>query len=499
MAEIYKSGVTINGYTLTSDMTTVGSGTATWALAARGGEDYFIKQFLSPVIPGPDSLGSAAVKEMKRRKCEAFEKRHSSLMKIMTEKCGKGGLLVYATDFFPHNNHYFKVTHKIDISSITISELSLEGKILVLLTVVQALKLLHDHNIIHSDLKPDNILIESVADRFVSKLIDFDSSFTEEELPEPEEVMGDQVYYSPELINYINLEGRGMEVTCASDIFSLGLIFCNYVYGTLPDFNSEHHYPCIALLNGDKLKIPKSDEVPHDIRNLLEKMVSFNPKERPTIKEIQDDLKKIKSGKIVTYKCPKCTYAFKTALTPAVCDCCGHNAFVIVEGEIDLPSKKKVRDGDSKLSLLFKPVNEFIKNGKDWIKNHPGKTATLGLIPVVLILSYLGYQTVRSSTRINNPPEVSIERALKWIDAESPEFIKVKKAVEILKNNTNKSKARQGLVNAKQIYISWGINSSANDEEALKNFMAARDCLSDDDDNEVDEMISEIKRRTQLE
>jgi serine/threonine protein kinase len=406
-------------------------------------------------------------------------------MKVMAEKCGRGGLLVYATDYFCFNNHYFKVTHKIDISTINISTLNFERKILVLLTVVQALKLLHDHSIVHSDLKPDNILIESFSDRFVSKLIDFDSSFKERDLPEPEEVMGDQVYYSPELVNYINKEDKGIEIGCASDIFSLGLIFCQYIYGMLPEFKSEYHYPCIALLRGAKLKVPESDDVPNDLKKLLQRMISFNPKERPTIKELQDDLKKIKRGKIITYKCAYCSSIYITALRPTTCECCDYNIFIICD-----------REQDSLFSTLLRFITKFPKRLKMFISSYPNLYKVIALVLIALIF-YVGYRYISfyQEDRIKE----QVRQAIAALDNPAPSWSKIEKSVKILQRynsnkNLNKLEIKEGLAKTKKIYIRWG-NESLNYIDQLKCYEAAKQVDLEDDDAEVENLILETRRR----
>ena len=69
---------------------------------------------------------------------------------------------------------------------------------------------LHDLKIVHSDLKPSNVLIKQTELGYTTKLIDFDSSYIAGRPPPPEEIVGTINYYSPELLGYIQEAG----VTC---------------------------------------------------------------------------------------------------------------------------------------------------------------------------------------------------------------------------------------------------------------------------------------------
>ena len=40
-----------------------------WALATKGGREYFLKEFLQPKWPTDDSIGSPAGKELRRANC----------------------------------------------------------------------------------------------------------------------------------------------------------------------------------------------------------------------------------------------------------------------------------------------------------------------------------------------------------------------------------------------------------------------------------------------
>ena len=85
-----KKGNVINGYTILQDFTTVGGGLSKWTFAAKGGHEYFIKEFLSPTYPTEGAPGSAKIKEQKRQQCVLFEEHHKHLMQVLKDKCSAG-------------------------------------------------------------------------------------------------------------------------------------------------------------------------------------------------------------------------------------------------------------------------------------------------------------------------------------------------------------------------------------------------------------------------
>jgi len=293
-------GDVINGYKILQNFSCAGGGLSKWTFAEKDGKEYFFKEFLFPTFPLPDALGSELIKKQKRLECEKFEQHHKTLMDKLNSKSIEGGNLIIALDFFRYKSKYYKVTEKIDISSLSIEDfasLPFDKKKLLLTTITHSLSILHKENIVHGDLKPDNILIKQTeTGKFTSKLIDFDNAYISENPPEvSEEVVGDMVYYSPELARYIIGDEiiSGKELTLKSDIFALGLLFHVYWVGKLPDFNIEKYsYACSYVNSGNEIEIPYG-KIPNKLVDLLNKMLHSNFNKRPDIKKIFNEVKNI--------------------------------------------------------------------------------------------------------------------------------------------------------------------------------------------------------------
>lgn len=260
----YKVGDCIGKYTVTRDFDSANGGQCQWGFGEYGGEEFFIKKFLNPVYPGEKSPGSEKGKQKRRDQCHEFEKKQLAIINALSS-CGDGGLVVRTIDCFKdgdeYGEHYFKVSQKVDTSSLSSKVHTLESKkkLLVMLTAIGALSILHKNGIIHLELKPDNILIQEYETRLIDKIIDFDSSILKGEVADSDMLVGDPVYYSPEFAQHIATHGETPPPNEKSDIFSMGLIFCRYWTGCPPIFSSTYNYAYQAVIKGEKPRFPNVD------------------------------------------------------------------------------------------------------------------------------------------------------------------------------------------------------------------------------------------------
>ena len=299
-------GDVINGYLILQDFSVAGAGFSKWTFAEKDGREYFFKEFLSPTYPEADAPGSERIKARKRTRCEAFENHHRRIMEATRPVSSLGGNLVVTLDFFRWGAKYYKVTEKIEVAegpaATEVAALSFEDRLVILKSVAHSLKVLHDLKIVHSDLKPSNILIKKTALAHTAKLIDFDSAYFTGEPPPPDQIVGTINYYSPELVAYIQ-EAEAADpakLGLASDVFTLGLIYCEYLTGAPPRYDRERYaYPSLAARQGEVLQVPadKVDaDVPPEIVELVNRMLLLDSAARPTIGEVHATLMKVRKG-----------------------------------------------------------------------------------------------------------------------------------------------------------------------------------------------------------
>jgi serine/threonine protein kinase len=297
-SDVFRAGDVLNGYRLLEDFRVVGAGLSEWSFAERGGRIYFIKRFLSPTYPEADAPGSERIKAKKRARCAAFEAHHRGIQAAMAPLTTYGGNLIATLDFFRIGAKYYKVTEKVDVAGLQtrdIAALDFPAQLVLLKTVAHSLKILHNLRIVHSDLKPSNVLVKRTELGYTTKLIDFDSSYIAGNPPPPEEIVGTMNYYSPELVRYIQGSAAPGELTEASDIFALGLIYAEYLTGAMPPFDPAHHEPAIAVLHGQPLKLGPS-RAPTSIIDLVERMLLPDPAARPSVAQVHSTLMSLRSG-----------------------------------------------------------------------------------------------------------------------------------------------------------------------------------------------------------
>ncbi len=93
-------------------------------------------------------------------------------------------------------------------------------------TVAEALHYAHKQGLVHRDVKPGNILIETDGQPYV---VDFGLALREENIGKGPKYAGTPAYMSPE-----QARGEGHRVDGRSDIFSLGVVFYELLVGRQP-------------------------------------------------------------------------------------------------------------------------------------------------------------------------------------------------------------------------------------------------------------------------
>ena len=275
----------IHGYRLLQPLQNRDAGFSRWTIAERGGQEYFFKEFMDPIYPTDPNL-SDKLRERRIAECRDFEQRRARLYAAIA--AGSDGNAVRIVDFFRHGSHYYVVTPRIIKARIPFSDVvkqPLHRRALLCRSMAHTVLGLHRLGIVHSDIKETNIILCPAPNgNLTTKLIDFDASFFEDEPPESEDDLGgDQVYLAPEACRF--LCGDEVRLTCAMDVFSLGLLFHQYLAGKLPDFdNEEYYYAHEAVLDGQPLTVaPYLDE---PLRAMLQSMLACEPEDRCSLEDV---------------------------------------------------------------------------------------------------------------------------------------------------------------------------------------------------------------------
>ena len=301
--------MTVHGYELTTEWKNSQCGKT--ALAKKGGKQFFLKKYQTPVAPIDNGTLDAKTFAHNKKLFEDFVATRKKINETIRTIAGAGGNIIIPCDEFIDGNQYLEAAELVDgvVSEEelegVLSSLSVDVKKLLMQTAAGALFSVHSKHIVHSDLKLQNVLLaRNSAGNYVAKLIDFDSSYFVDK--KPDEVVGTIDYYSPELGAYADAEDDREElakkITEKSDIFSLGLIFHFYLTGELPKPASLTErlrkrqekgkviYCWIVLNSGCELQIsPKIKDATYI--TLINAMLSLDPNERPTASEVLSRLR----------------------------------------------------------------------------------------------------------------------------------------------------------------------------------------------------------------
>ena len=248
-----------------------GNGTAFLVTAVKG--PFAGTQFVLKVFRKIDDQTRLAAFQRETQVMKEFN--HPCVVKIFDE-----GVFRSRGEEFP-----FMITEYLPRNArelLSRSEFNRLQSLRIIMNCLSALSVLHEKSFIHRDIKPENIfLTESIA-----KLGDFGlvKDSKAEDTSETESDTGTQTpgmpffYRTPEMVE--RLKNKAIKITVASDIYQMGTV----CYELLTGFNPQRRPVHI----GDSIELSIRDVQGNNsiaITDTIERMLSTDPKKRPTAKE----------------------------------------------------------------------------------------------------------------------------------------------------------------------------------------------------------------------
>ncbi|EGR29296.1 protein kinase domain protein [Ichthyophthirius multifiliis] len=148
--------------------------------------------------------------------------------------------------------------------------------------ILSAVVYCHSNNIVHRDLKPENLLFDSDKKNANLKVIDFGTSRKIDKSKKMTKLLGTPYYIAPEVLN------KSYDEKC--DVWSCGIILfislCGY-----PPFSGRNEDEILKKVKIGKFKFDPEDwdHISNDAKQLIQKMLTYDPKKRITALQALND------------------------------------------------------------------------------------------------------------------------------------------------------------------------------------------------------------------
>ncbi|KAL8102311.1 serine/threonine-protein kinase ATG1c-like isoform X2 [Apium graveolens] len=148
-----------------------------------------------------------------------------------------------------------------------------------MLQLASGLKILRDNNLIHRDLKPQNLLISSNDDNAVLKIADFGFARSLQPRNLAETLCGSPLYMAPEIMQLQKYDAK-------ADLWSVGAILFQLVTGRTPFTGNNQIQLLQNIVRSTELRFPSNvTDLSSECVDLCRKLLRRNPVERLTFEE----------------------------------------------------------------------------------------------------------------------------------------------------------------------------------------------------------------------
>ncbi|KAM6905618.1 serine/threonine kinase 17a like [Xenentodon cancila] len=145
--------------------------------------------------------------------------------------------------------------------------------------ILMGVAFLHRNNVVHLDLKPQNILLTSARPLGDIRIVDFGLSRCMDKVKEVREILGTPEYVAPEILNY-------EPISTATDMWSIGVLTYVMLTGESPFLGDEKQE---TFLNISQVNVDYSPDTFDGISSLavdfIKSLLVKNPRKRATAEE----------------------------------------------------------------------------------------------------------------------------------------------------------------------------------------------------------------------
>jgi hypothetical protein len=203
--------------------------------------------------------------------------RHTNIVSFVGASKLKGKLAI-VTEFIP-NGSLEQLLHKKAVPYLM--------KLRIALETAQAIQFLHNNNVLHRDIKVENVLLASLdlqSNAAIVKLSDFGSARTisDQRAATFTKGIGTPIYMAPEVLSNKKYDTK-------ADIFSFGVLLWVLISQKEPYTAFSHSWDVAKfVIDGNREAIPAG--CPYDYATLLRQCWDQDPENRPSIQEVLEAL-----------------------------------------------------------------------------------------------------------------------------------------------------------------------------------------------------------------
>jgi len=203
----------------------------------------------------------AVVDEFKRELKATIQMRHANIMQIFSEGVWNNRPYL-VLEYLKGQTLLDKIEYYTKFSPIEACE--------IMLQLLEAISYTHDHQIIHRDIKPQNIFLLSNG---TVKLGDFGIAKNEKEAENHGKILGSVHFLAPEVLT-------GEPFSVCSDIYAAGITFFQLVTGILPFDGTTEKVAEMHLKKACPAPSKFQTTIPKEIDEIILKSLEKNPKKR---------------------------------------------------------------------------------------------------------------------------------------------------------------------------------------------------------------------------
>ncbi|XP_037112198.1 serine/threonine kinase 17a like [Syngnathus acus] len=145
--------------------------------------------------------------------------------------------------------------------------------------ILMGVAFLHHNNVVHLDLKPQNILLTSARPLGDIRIVDFGLSRRVDSISEVREILGTPEYVAPEILSY-------EPITTATDMWSIGVLTYVMLTGESPFLGEDKQE---TFLNISQVSVEYSHDTFQDVSppavDFIKSLLVKNPRKRATAEE----------------------------------------------------------------------------------------------------------------------------------------------------------------------------------------------------------------------